>query len=72
MSTAGRPVEIPSYTAALRMVAAYAASNLTASTTDEILASSGAEDQLTRAETERLNQAVDQVVARLRAMGGRS
>ncbi len=72
MSTAGRPVKIPGYQAALRMVASHAPSNLTASTTDEILGYPGAEDQLTKAETERLNRAVDQVVARLRAMGSRS
>lgn len=70
--TAARPVKIPTRKAALQLVSRYLGGHLAASTTDEILGYAGAEDKLTKAETERLNRAVDEVTRRLYAMGGRS
>jgi hypothetical protein len=67
-----RPVKIPTKKAALRLVADHVAGNLGASAADEILGSIRAEESLTPTEAIRLGWAVDEVIRRLYAMGGKS
>jgi hypothetical protein len=71
MTSPDRPVKIPNREAALRIVTSHIVGNLQASTTDELVNSVEAAKQLTRAEEQRLEWAIDQVVRRLHAMGAR-
>lgn len=72
MSSPDRPVKIPNRKAALRIVTSHIVGNLQATTTDELVNSVEAAKQLTKAEEQRLEWAIDQVDRRLHAMGGTS